>query len=255
MPKQFSTQLKGWFLNIITIIVIPLYIFAIYKILITYDLDKIVKYLPLATFVLACIAFFFALRTYWRKSSISVKASYIVNPDSEYSKAYIQSYTLESEKDKALIIFRTYLKIGYDTYILLDDFKGKPLILKAYEVHHREFVRIDWHIFNEDKVDLTKVLNDSKIQKSIVLSTSHGKYVTKTNIDPWYAEESYANYNLITGQTEKQSVHGYANKKAQDFKELTNDDISKNFIIFSFRWFCKKLRAIKIPNWFKKIGG
>lgn len=240
MSKQFSIQLKEWFLNIVTIIVIPLYIIAIYKILITYDLDKIVKYLPLATFVLACIAFFFALRTYWRKSSISVKASYIPSPDSHYGKAYIHQYLLESEKDKAIVVFKVYLRIGYDTYVLLEDFRSKPLILKAYEVHQREFERIHWHSSNEYKLDLTKVLSDPKIPKSIVLSTSEGKYVTKTIVDPWYVETSDADYAIIGGQEPIRTMQGYQTWKDQEFIELTDKDVSKNFLIYCKRWLCKK---------------
>lgn len=237
-------------------IVFALLFFGALLVLFFFDLNQLLHYAPLATFTLGCCAFAFALRTYRRKSDISVKSSYIKNPSSHYGKTYIQSYTLESDKDKAIVIFRTYLKIGFDTYLLLEDFKNEPHILKAYEVHHKEFPKSHWFTSNEDKVDLTNILNDPKIEKNIVLSTSHGKYITKAIKKPWYAETSKFNYNFIGNVHDKNFLkQGYAKLKEQNFISLTDQEVSKSFMVYSYRKIiaCIKTKGSNTKEYLKKF--
>lgn len=225
----------------ITILGFSILLYILLSALFCLDLQQLLKYAPLATFTLGLLAFTVAIRTYYRKSAIGVKSYFIPNQSSHYGKTYIQSYSLESEKDKAISIFRTYLRIGFDTYILLEDFRDKPLILKAYEIHHKEFDRLHWYTSNEHKLDLSEVINDPKIEKRIVLSTSQGKYITQTNKHPWYAEISKMNYNLIHGANNP-SLQGYSDWKNQSFISLGTKDISKNIITFLFRKLVEKIK-------------
>lgn len=197
--------------------------------------DPYLKYVPLVTLCLGTLAFYLAFNTYLRKSSVKVRATYTFSRHgSHYFKNYVNSYTIENDKDKSIVINAVYLRIGYDLYLLLEDFRGgkdsNHLILKAYEAHQKTFSKVHWYMANTQKYDIGQLLEDKKVKKTIVLSTSHGKCIAKTEIKIWYP---YFRNGFITG-VDSFSLHGYEQWKEQDFILLDKSDISNNIFKYAY---------------------
>ncbi|RXS92960.1 hypothetical protein [Acinetobacter junii] len=213
-------------------------------------IDPYLKYVPIFTLLLGCVAFFLAWNTYLRKSSVKVRATYTVSRHgSHYYKNYVASYTIENDKDKSIVINAVYLRIGYDLYLLLEDFRGgkdsNHLILKAYEAHQKVFKKMHWYMANDYKLDLDELLANRKVKKTIVLSTSHGKCVAKTKIKIWFPYFSFLDLGFITG-LEHASLVDYKYWKEKDFISLNKKDISNNW--FSFMCSIISQIVLKLKN-------
>ncbi|WHP07012.1 MULTISPECIES: hypothetical protein [Acinetobacter] len=207
--------------------------------------DPYLKYVPLLTLSLGSIAFYLAVKTYWRKKSVSVRAYFTIKEDgTQTHKASIDTYTIENDKDKSIVIFSVHLKLGFDTYLLLEDFQksdGAQLILKAYEAHHKKINPVYWYMLGEQKVSLARILNDPNVKKEIVLSTSHGKHIAKTNIKKWSPPLKNATYNYITTK-EFKGLQGLAAQTNEPYLVLSGKEVSKYRIIFYWRWLRKGIK-------------
>ena len=96
-------------------------------------------FLSLAASIVAITALSYRVRTYWLKAGEKVRFSYSLNSNVEAEDKYIGSITLENLKDKALVIFEIYLKIGHGLYLELEKFDTTPLIVRPFEAYQREF--------------------------------------------------------------------------------------------------------------------
>ncbi|MGX5673997.1 hypothetical protein [Thermomonas fusca] len=92
---------------------------------------------------------------------------------------------IENIKDRSTTIFDIYLKVGHSIYIHLVEFEDSPLILKPYETYQKQFGPIEFYGFNLRKVDVNDLLDNHKLKKQLVLSTSDGKYVVPRHIGAW----------------------------------------------------------------------
>lgn len=61
----------------------------------------------------------------------------------------------------------------------------KPLILRPYETYKKEFEPIEFYGINTNRINMNKLLEEAKIKKQLILSTSDGKYKVPTNIRRW----------------------------------------------------------------------
>ncbi len=93
---------------------------------------------------------------------------------------------IENLKDKALVIFDVYLLIGHNYYLEIESFKNCPLIIKPFEVYSKQFPPIEYYYSNNIKVKLNEMLESKDINKRLVLSTSNGKYIVKSNKKQWF---------------------------------------------------------------------
>ncbi|WP_336937065.1 hypothetical protein [Acinetobacter modestus] len=201
--------------------------------------EQFLKYVPILTFCLGLIAFCFAVKTYRRKSAIAVNSTFEFAFNWSYSgKHFLYSYTLENMKDKSIVIYAVYLRIGFDLYLQLEDFRYKNLenrhlILKAYEIYQQDMERPYWFHNMKKRIDIDELIADRKVKKSIVISTSYGKYVTQTKERVWVPYEGSENILYIMDK----ELYGHEDWERGEFVKMTRKDISNN----------------KLEYWWKKL--
>ncbi|MBI3775178.1 MAG: hypothetical protein HY273_06440 [Gammaproteobacteria bacterium] len=131
------------------------------------------------------IAVVYTVRTYLLKSGANVRASFGMCSSVTCEDQYVSSVTLENLKDRAIVIFKIHLRIGHNYYLEIEEFGEEPLILRPFEAYQKEYGPIDLYSINMNRIDLNALLEDQKINKRIVLSTSDGKYVVNSWIRRW----------------------------------------------------------------------
>lgn len=144
----------------------------------TLNLKELVPFIGL-------IALYFAVRNYRRKSGIHVRGQLIISSTIIAEDKYISSITLENLKDRSVIIFKIFIRVGRNYYIEIDDFEGEPKILKSYESFTCNYEPVDFYYLNMRRIKMNKLLDYRNSKIRIVLSTSHGKYVVKKFIKQW----------------------------------------------------------------------
>lgn len=97
----------------------------------------------------------------------------------ETKENYISSITLENLKDKATIIFEIYLRLGYNNFLLIEEFNDAPLILKPFEVYFKEYDPVLFYTINMDKMVINENLHNPN--RKVILFTNEGKYIVKAN--------------------------------------------------------------------------
>lgn len=136
--------------------------------------------------IVSIIALIYTAKTYLLKSGANVRGSYgMCSSSVTCEDQYVTSLTLENLKDRAIVIFKVYLKIGYNYYVEIEDFDENPLILKPFEAYSKEYDPIDLYSVNLNRIDLNKLFSDKKVKKQIILSTSDGKYEVRSWIKWW----------------------------------------------------------------------
>lgn len=153
--------------------------------------------ISLVALFISIIALYFTVRAYLLKSGHNLRCDISTCLSTvSCDDVYISNLTLENLKDRATIIFCIYLKIGRNNFLILEDFENDPLILKPYEVHHKSFDPILFYSMGFKKVKLDTLLNDNKIKKSILLSTTDGKYVVRSRTKHWRPLRKFFNNHL-----------------------------------------------------------
>ncbi len=146
------------------------------------SLNDFIPYIALAV---SLTALYFVVRNYWRKTGTHIKGQFSIVSSAFAEDKYVGSITLENFKDRSVIIFKVFLRVGPNYYIELDDFEHDPKILKPYESYTNHFGPVDFYVVNMNRIKLNKLLDSRKVKKSLVLSTSHGKYVVSEWINRW----------------------------------------------------------------------
>lgn len=137
------------------------------------------------TLLLTSTALYFTIKTYGLKKGQHIRGSYGTSSNIECEDTYIYNIELENYKDKAIVIYSIYLKIGHNYYLELENFKSEPLILNPFELYKKEYDSIDLYSINCNRISIERLLRDEKVKKQIVLSTSKGKYKVKRTIKYW----------------------------------------------------------------------
>ena len=136
--------------------------------------------------VISIIALVYTARTYLLKSGAHIRGSYgFCSGSVACEDQYITSLTLENLKDRAVVIFKVYLRLGYNYFVEIENFDDNPLILRPFEAYKKEYDPIDFYGINLDRIDINRLFSNKKIKKRIVLSTSDGKYVVSSGIEYW----------------------------------------------------------------------
>ena len=147
--------------------------------------DEPAFFVSLTALIVAIIALSYTVRTFWLKAGDKVRFSYSIHSNIEAEDKYIGSITLENLKDKALVIFEIYLKIGNGLYLEIEKFESAPLIVRPFEVYQKAFDPVIFYSSNTDRVKIDRLLEDRRIKRYVVLSTTNGKYRVKANIPRW----------------------------------------------------------------------
>ncbi|MGO4746512.1 hypothetical protein [Serratia quinivorans] len=135
--------------------------------------------------IISLTALYFAVRNYRRKSGIHIRGQFCITSSANAEDKYVSSITLENFKDRSVIIFKVFLRVGINYYIEIDDFEHDPKILKSYESYTSNYGPVDFYCFNMNRIKLNHFLHSRNTKIHIVLSTSHGKYVVKDFIERW----------------------------------------------------------------------
>ena len=135
--------------------------------------------------IISIIALVYTARTFFLKSGLNVRGTYGITSSRSCEERYVSHVTIENMKDRAVVVFKIYLKLGSGHYIEIDDFEEKPLIINAFEVFHKEYDPIVYYDFNDERLIMDDLLKDDKIKKRIVLKTTEGKYNVQTNTVFW----------------------------------------------------------------------
>lgn len=141
--------------------------------------DVLPLIIAITAMLISLITLIYTIKTFLFKNGQYITGYYSLCNSSACEDPYISKIVLENKKDKAVIIYQIYLQIGYNYFILLDDFEKKPLILASFEAFSKDYDPIDHYVDNLEHIRLTKLLEDKKIKQNIVLSTSEGKYKVK----------------------------------------------------------------------------
>lgn len=144
----------------------------------TLNLKELAPYIGL-------IALYFAVRNYRRKSGVYVRGQFCISSTVCAEDKYISSITLENFKDRSVIIFKIFIKVGNNYYIEMNDFENDPKILKSYESFTCSYDPVDFYYINLSRIKMNNLLDSRKSKINIVLSTSQGKYVVKKFIKRW----------------------------------------------------------------------
>ena len=158
------------------------------------SIEESIPYLALSLSVLSLII---AFTNYRRKSGISISGYYVLSQNVDSPQRYISVVALQNNKDRAIAIFEINIKIGNNYYLKIEDFQNEPLILKPYETYTKEYGPIESYGTGMQKINIDLILENTKIRKMIVLSTTEGKYKVKKSIKRWHSIiEGLRNYYI-----------------------------------------------------------
>lgn len=182
---------------------------------------SIKDYIPYIALAVSLTALYFVVRNYRRKSGIHIRGQFCICSSAYAEDKYVSSMTLENFKDRPVIIFKVFLRIGANYYMLLDDFEYEPKILKPYESYTKNFGPVDFYVVNMNRVKFNKLLDSSDVKKSLVLSTSHGKYVVKEWMDVWDPVFDFFKNHMTASVIPMRPIKG-AGYYGSDVKYLVN---------------------------------
>lgn len=167
-----------WFISIF------FFSFFIYQ-LSKYNFDLIYffekKYQYIA-YIFGAIGGLFAIENFHRKEGLSILGNlstthFFGKPEDSFDTSFID-LTLINRKDKPIIIFDVYVKIGSNTYIHLKQAtKEHPIIIKGYEYYYEEFNEAYFYSSGINAYSLRSSKLTNKYQ--IHLHTSEGIYKVK----------------------------------------------------------------------------
>jgi hypothetical protein len=183
-------------------------------------------YIPYIALAVSLIALSFIVRNYWRKSGMNIKGQFCISSSAYAEDKYVDSVTLENYKDRPVIIFKIFLRVGANYYIELDDFEHDPKILKPYESYTSNYRPVDFYCVNMNRIKLNELLGSDKIKNQLVLSTSQGKYVVKDCIKRWDPIFDFFNNHLTASilPMRPKKENGYYGADVRYLVKLTTED-------------------------------
>ena len=139
----------------------------------------------LITAPIATLALVVAVKNYKRKSGIGIRGGFGISSSVRCEESWVSNIVLENMKDRAVTIYGIFLRAGHNFYIELEDHNETPLILKPYETYHKTMGEILFYAVNSNTIRMHDLLQDKKVKKRIVLSTSEGKYLVPKQVKRW----------------------------------------------------------------------
>jgi hypothetical protein len=135
--------------------------------------------------IVSIIALIYTVKTYLLKSGAYIRGSYSICSSISCEDKYVHHVKLENLKDRAVVIFKIYLKVGHNYFLEIEDFENDPLILRPFEIFNKEYEPVDLYSIGMGRILLNDLLDDRSVKRQIVLSTSEGKYIVKDFINYW----------------------------------------------------------------------
>lgn len=135
--------------------------------------------------VVAVIALVYAIRAFWLKAGEKVRFSYCITSSTYTEDKYISSYTIENLKDKALVVFDSYLQFGNSAYLILEEFEDSPLIIPPFEAYQKILDPVIFYSVSMKRVKIDHLINNDEVKTRLVLSTTNGKIRVRSFIRRW----------------------------------------------------------------------
>lgn len=138
--------------------------------------------LSLIALIVSFITLIYTFKMFILKKGIDIRCSYSTSNTIDCDDVYISNITLENKKDKSIVVFQIYLKIGHNYYIKIEDFENSPLIIKPFEVYYKSYDPIIFYWVNGKQIKIDKLIKNMKIKRKIILYTTDGRYEVKSFI-------------------------------------------------------------------------
>ena len=139
--------------------------------------------LSLLALLVGFVALWYTIKMFYMKKGIDVRCSYSVCSSIECDDRYVSNFILENRKDKSIVIFHTYLKLGHNYYLELENFENEPLIIKPFEVYKKNFDPLLFYSVSMKRINLDRLFDNKKVKKKILLYTTEGIYEVKAHIN------------------------------------------------------------------------
>jgi hypothetical protein len=151
--------------------------------------------IALAALCVSLVALIFTARTHFFKVGQKLRCNFAVRSGGKTHDTRISAIVLENLKDRAIVVFKIYLRIGYNYFIELEDRTEDPIIIKPYEAYYKSYDPIVGYSVSLKRIKLNQLFSDTSVDKTIVLSTSNGRYNVETHIRRWDAiADFFQNY-------------------------------------------------------------
>lgn len=135
--------------------------------------------------ILSCLGVFWGYRRYSLKVGMRLRGGYGTTSTVACEESFVSRVVLENLKDRPVTIYGIYLRVGYNIYIVIEDFADKPLTLKAFETYQNDYDPIDYYSVGTSRIAVGKFLGSRKLKKRLVVSTSDGKYTVRQLVRRW----------------------------------------------------------------------
>lgn len=145
--------------------------------------QEINNYINVGIFIMTAIVLFITIKSFTAKIGASFRYSFIYSYN-YLGDIYITRLYLENLKDRSVVIFKIYLKLSWNYYIEIEDFSEQPLILKPYELYHKNYDPIIYYTINLNRITINKVFNKTK-KPPLILATNFGKIKVNQYINRW----------------------------------------------------------------------
>ncbi len=152
---------------------------------IDFDNNKLNLLISIFALLISTIAMYFTIIAFRLKSGQKFRCGFSTCSTIECEDKYISSITIENLKDRASVIFKIFAKYGRNNYLLIEDFSDTPLILKPFEVYHKKYDPILFYSTGTDIAKLDKIFDNQKVKCRILLTTTNGRYIVKSNTKHW----------------------------------------------------------------------
>jgi len=140
---------------------------------------------PIVGTAVTCIALFIGYLGYKRKSGLRLRGTYVTTSTIACDDNFVSRVIIENMKDRAITIFGIYLRLGFNVYVVVEEFGANPLVLKPFETYQRSYDPIEFYSVNAKRVRINELLRDDKVRKRLVLSTSDGRYTVRRYLRAW----------------------------------------------------------------------
>lgn len=159
--------------------------------------DLMVIIISMISLVVSVIVLLLSYKTYILKYGQKVRGWVGEASSCTSDNAYFYTIVLENLKDKDLVVFNIYIRIGYNIYLDMlnkDDLNESYFhVIPALSVREFRFGPAINYSDGVSIVDISELIRSSKIKKRIVLSTNYGKLVVKYPTKGWDPNFAYFN--------------------------------------------------------------
>ena len=136
---------------------------------------------------MSAAALYFARRAHVLKHGHRIRGAYSITSTIDCNDKYVSNVTLENAKDRAVVIYGVYLQVGASNWVVLEEFRDEPLILRAFEAWQGKYGPIEHYVGGGGgRVDINGLLDSKRVRKRLVLATSEGRHVVREWVRHWW---------------------------------------------------------------------